>query len=555
MKLLQSKQSDRDWGSYAGVALVFLITVGLMFGCSKRPSTSANPQVNAKKASTEYHPAKDGYLRYSIGAEPEHIDPGLNSETAGTHVTTALFEGLFNYAPQDGDPIPGVAKSWEISSDGMTYTFHLRHNAKWSDGHPVTAEDFVYAWRRVVDPRTASRYAFAFYGVKNGKKINTGELKDPSQLGVQAIDKYTLKVQLLYPMPYLLHFLCYPAFYPTPRWAIEKHQARWTLPENIVSNGPFLLAKWVPQKELTVKKNPGYWDAANVSLSGIHFYPVEDQETELKMYETGDLDLTDNIPLMKIASLKGRADFQISPFLATYYFIINVRRPHLDDKRIRQALSLAIDRKVLVNKFLQGTKIPAANLVPAGLPGYPTAHGLPFDLERARKLLAEAGYPGGEGLPTFSLNYNTSEDHKRIATVLQQMWKQNLGVKVQLVNEEWKTHLKTVHQGDYDIARTSWVGDYPDPNTFLEIFTSYSSHNDTGWKNLDYDRLLQEGNSSTDPGERASKLAAAEELLLEAGAVLPIYTYTLPSLKRSYVKGYFPTLQNNHPWKNVRLEQ
>lgn len=528
------------------IVLFFSIAL-LLTACSKKQESAGGPS-NAMLGEAAQ------FLRFQNIAEPEYIDPGLSSGNVETNIALALFEGLVQYNPKGGEPLPGVAERWTISGDQKVYTFFLRKTAHWSDGKPVTAHDFAYAWERVLNPKTAAKYAFAHYYIKNAHAYNTGKISDPKQLGFKALEDYTLQVTLENPTPFFLELLCYTSFKPVPKWAVEQFGPKWTLPKNIVSNGPFKMTSWTPYKELTVVKDLNYWDAAQVKLAGIIFYPVEDKDTALKMYDAGEIDVAWELPATLIPSLMNRKDFVKSPYIATYFYRVNVTKPPLNDKRIRQALAYAIDRKTLCDQFLQKTEMSHSGLVPLGLQGYAPVTGLEFNVAKAKQLLAEAGYSDPSQLPPIMIHYNTDDRHKLVAQVVQQMWKKNLGIHVQLWNEEWKSYLKTQNMMNYQVSRSGWIGDYPDPTTFLDMFTANSTINQTGWKNAGFDLLLQKAAQELNPQKRFETLRQAEAVILEEAPVIPFYTYSKMYLIKPYVKGFYPNLQDIHPYKWVYLE-
>lgn len=486
--------------------------------------------------------------------EPEYLDPTYISALYEATIAMDLFEGLVSYDPKDAHPVPAGASHWDISTDQKVYTFHLRKNALWSDGRPVTASDYIYAWERALNPKNGVTYAFAFYYMKNATAYNTGQLTDPSQLGFRALDPYTLEITLNEPTPFILAQMCYPVFYPVPRWAIEQHGPRWTRPENIVTNGPFKLKTWATNKEILVEKNPTYWDQEHVKLAGARFLPIEDKETGLRMYENGEIDLNLWLPEKKSAQLQGRPDLVTNPLFVTYMYLLNTKKAPFDDMRVRQAFAMSVDRKTLVNKYLQGVQSEQTHLVPPGVPGYQSPEGFDFNPAKARSLLAEAGYGEGKSFPKVSIKYNTDAQHQLIAQIIQQMWKENLGISVDLINEEWKTYTKSRDMGDYNICRRTWAGDYIDPNTFLEIFLGHSSHNSTGWVNSDFDQLLKKASQEANPQARFALLKKAEAIFLHESPVIPILVETKYFLARPYVKGVYGNLNDLHPLKEVSLD-
>lgn len=531
-----------------GILIAAVVVIGLGVKYSKNASTPAGDTANGKVSRS------DRYLVFATRGDPEYLDPGLISDNESSNIANAISEGLVEYDPKGGDPVPAIATRWELSPDQRTYTFHMRKDAKWSDGHPVTAQDFIYSWERVLNPATGSKYAFALSNyIKNGEAYNKGELTDASQLGFKALDEYTVQLEIKDPTPYFLHLMCYPVYRPVPKWAIEAHGARWTDAGNMVTTGPFMLERRVTQKEIVVKKDPNYWDAANVQLAGIKFMPVEQVETAFKMYEAGEADIDWYLPEMKLPTFVGRPDYVMTPQLATYFYWINTQRKPFTDVRVRRALAMAVDRKILTEKYLHGAQLPSANIVPSYLNGYPAPKGPVFDPAQASALLDEAGFKDRSTFPTIAIHYNTLESHKLIAQVIQQMWKEHLGINVQLLNEEWKTYLKTLNAEQYDIARHGWIGDYPDPNTFLEIFIGGSSQNHSGWANAEFDALMTQAMQTTDKKERWQLLADAEVIFAQDVPAIPIYAYTKSYLIRPYVKGYYPNLQDIHPYKGVYL--
>lgn len=530
--------------------IVMLLLCGIAVsgvGCKRGEKAATAPAQKAATSATRY-------LNYHNWNEPEYLDPGMVSGKYESNIVRNVFEGLVAHNAKDASPEPAGAERWTVSADGLVYTFFLRKAAQWTDGKPVTAHDYVYSWERVLNPKTGSRYAFALYHFKNGQAYNTGKITDPQQLGFRAIDDYTLEVTLDHPAPYIIGFLCYPSFFPAPKWAIEKHGPKWTLPENIVSNGPFMVTKWVPHQEILAVKNPTYWNVASMTLAGVRYLPVEDKETALKMYEAGELDILSELPVPKIPSLKAHPDYVAAVWNNIDYLKVNVTKPPFNDVRVRQALSMAIDRDTLVNKYMQGISRPSTSYVPTGMKDYEPATGWGFDPVRAKALFAEAGYADPSKFPTFELLYNTAEENLLLATVLQQMWKQHLGITVQLHNEEWKSYMKTQAQLDYQVSRAGWVGDYSDPHTFLEMYTSDSTIGHTGWKNAEYDGLVTKSMHEQDPVQRFAIMRLAEAVLLREAPIIPTYVKTLHMLVKPTVKGFYGNLIDVHPMQAVTLD-
>jgi len=500
-------------------------------------------------------------LHVGNAVEPVDLDPHAISGVAEIRILSALFEGLVGQDPHDLSPIPGMAESWDISDDGLTYTFHLREDARWSDGNPLGAEDFAFAYERILSPDMAAPNASLLFTLRNAQAFNQGKTSF-DQVGVQVIAAHTLQLTLAQATPYLLHLLSHPAWYPLPQQAIEQHGDRfapgnrWTRPGNLVSNGPFQLTDWKVNQYVQVSANPLYWDAGNVRLSQIFFYPTESRDGEERSFLNGQLHITDALPVSKVKQYIDRRDpaLRIDPYLGTYYLQLNTRIQGLDDPRVRRALSLAIDREALVRTVLQGAQEVAWQFTPPGTPGYRGDYQGTYDPDQARSLLAAAGYPDGKGFPQLSYLYNTSENHKLIAEALQQMWKVELGIDIQPYNQEYKVYMQSRTQGEFNILRSSWIGDYLDASTFLKVFESGSDHNYTGWNSSAYDQAITIAGSTLDSAKRNTAFDTAEAVLRTECPIIPIYHYNSIYLKNPAVQGYYPTLLNLHPWKFVYLE-
>jgi len=503
-------------------------------------------------------PSPGNVFRFNNGAEPEYIDPGLMAANTDERIASLLFEGLTTKDSKTLQPRPGMAERWEIASDGLTYTFYLRKNALWSDGRPVTAQDFVYSWTRVLEPRTASQYASQLYPIRNGEAFNQGRLKDPSQLGVKALDDFTLQVQLGDPVSYFLYLTSFHTLYPVPHWVVDKFGAAWVKPEHIVGNGPFRLVEHRINDRIVVERNPRYYNARQVRLDRVIAYAVVDVYTAINLYQSGEVDwLVDNsVPPDFIPYMRGRfRDFSSTPQLASYFYVFNVTRPPLDNRLVRRALAMSVDRRAITEELLRGGQIPGAHFVPEGLPGYHHPPGPEFNPQQAARLLAEAGFPKGQGFPEMELSFNTLATHKKIAEAIQQMWAKYLNIHVTLHNEEWASFIKTRRNLEHDIAREGWIADYPDPAAFIDLIESTNGNNDTGWKNAQYDRVLAASRKETDPARRYELLEQAEEILLDELPVLPIYTYAVHSLLKPYVHGIYPTSLDLHPLNEVCIDR
>lgn len=494
---------------------------------------------------------KDGMLGVDIH-EPEFLDPALVSETEGFLIDNAIFEGLVSRPPRSGMPfVPGVAASWESSADGTVYTFHLRDTARWSNGRPVVAGDFVYAWRRKLDPATASTAVEPLFVIKNAKAFNDGTLKDGTQLGVEAVDDRTLRVTLEAPSRFFIGAITTGHFLPVPREAIEAHGKAWTRPGNIVVNGPFTMTEWRPRERIVLLKRDAYWNADAVRLPGVILYAGESQATNLTRYDTGTIQWARDAVgsgLVQDFIRSGRPDLVIDPYLCYYAYFARVDRPPLDDARVRRALDMAIDKEGLVKKVLGGLQVPADGPM---LPhfevtsGYPKPHTAGFDPAGARKLLADAGYPGGKGFPKLQLVYNTSESHKAIAEYTARNIEENLGIHVELSNVEWQSLLKKLRTGDFELARFGWCGD-EDPQSLLSVLLSYHPENSMGYKNAEFDELVTTAKRTLDAAEQMRLYAEAEKLVQRDMPMIPMYYYTRVFLKKPVLQGIEPELTNSH---------
>ncbi len=496
------------------------------------------------------------------GGEPEWIDPGKCADAVGGEIIFNIFAGLTQPHPQTLQPMPDVAESWERSKDGLIYTFHLRRST-WSDGTPLTARDFVWSWKRVLNPATASKYASLLFVIKGAEAYNQGK-GSADAVGLRAIDAQTLEVHLSEPVPYFLALTHHYTLMPVPKHVISglieagKSPDLWTRPQYIVSNGAYTLKEWHFRQMMLLEKNPRYWDATSVRLAHIRVSEVESNNTALNLYRTGELDSIGTntaLPSEFLGELKHFGDFHHSPYLTVYWYWLNTKRPPLDDVRVRRALSLAIDRRAITAYIKRGGETPMANLVPDGLAGYRAPEAPLFAPGQARQLLAAAGYPQGRSFPTLALSYNTAEGHKQIAEAIQQMWKENLGINVRLENQEWKVFLSNVENDNFDIARLGWTGDFADPYTFLEVLSGTSGNNHSGWSDPEYDKLLAAANAEANPAMRLALLRQAEELLLAAQPLLPIYLYTRSYMLKPYVMGVWKNFLDRHPFKWMWIDK
>ncbi len=520
---------------------------------------------------------------FTNGTEPKTIDPhGMTGQPDG-RIGLALFEGLTYYDPATLNPVPGVAERWDIGDDGRLWTFHLRRNAKWSNGDPVTARDFHWSWKRMLEPKTAAEYSYMLWDVVNAERYNKGKLTDFSQVGLEVLDDWTFRVRLKTYVPYFLFLTSFYSLLPVHRATVEKSDAedpgRWTLPSNIVTNGPFLLEAWVVNDRIRLRKNPGYWNAASIRLDTIDALSSDDLTACINAYLRGEADWNPSYwPATLNPEILKRPDFTRTEASIVYYYRINNTRPQFKDRRVRQALSLAIDRKEIVENVLGLGEKEAFTYVPPGIPGYEPPRGLGYDPERARRLLAEAGYPGGKGFPPIQLLYNTHEAHKQVATVVAAQIEDALGIKAEPFNVEWQAYQKDTRELKYDLARAGWIADYLDPNTYLDMWITDGGNNQTGYTSELYDRLyriakdtpvfvgeptedlyalLVEGDRMRElvaaarefPAGSAERTAAAqsvrmlvfkemERLLCEIDVpILPIYIYVTKTLVKPHIGG------------------
>ncbi|TWU08248.1 peptide ABC transporter substrate-binding protein [Stieleria varia] len=611
------------------------------------------------------------------GTDPKTLDPHRASGQPESRIIFEIFEGLLRMLPegeinpetniQPLTPQPAIAKSYDISEDGKTYTFHLRDDVRWTDGTPVTAHDFAWSWQRMLHPATACEYGYLINEVQYAQQYHkaiveigdqvevelwdrpeetptseanvqhfprgtmlygtlreiikpaeptlpkdaTDEQREEAKLdwqeqwvyvvdvanesadgsvdwdgptqsrkfcvdvaaassdesierthavmvafgkigGAQAVDDLTFVVRLNNAVPYFLNLVAYYPLFPVNRRCIETHGAPlWTRPENIVTNGPFRLKFRRLRDRVRVERNSDHHAADSIALETVDFISLESQNTALNMYETGQLQWIYDPPTAVIEELMKRPDYIGGPKLSVYFYKMNHAKPPLNDVRVRRALSMAVDRTQIVKQVTKAGQQPAFSVVPPGMAGYESAKGLGEDVEKARELLAEAGFPGGRGFPKITLLYNTSETHRPIAEVIQQQWQNNLNVKIELKNMEWGSFTETVQQEEYTIARYGWVGDYPDPNTFLDLWTSDSPQSNLNWDNAEYDSLIRQAGVEQNPKARLKILQRAEQILIDDAALIPIYFYTANHLLKPNVRGFGATLQELHPLQAI----
>lgn len=493
-----------------------------------------------------------GIFHMGNGSDPQSLDPYVATDSSSSQIMWALHEGLVGINPYTLEADPGIAERWEVSEDGLTYRFYLNKDARWSNGEHISAEDVRWSFSRHLDPQMGNPWAFMLFPMVNAEKYLAGEIDDFDEVGFRIIDDHLIEIELSSPVPYFLQLLGHASSSIVPRKTIEEfgsytaHYSKWTRAGNMVSAGPFRLLDYRVNRPVIVEKNPFYWNANQIELNEIHFYPTENSVTEERLFRSGQLHKTNTMPTDKIPVYQEQNPdaLHLDPYYATYFYIVNTTRAPFDDPRIRRALAMAIDREGLNKRVMQGTATPTYSLVPPDPEGYQPPHFFEFDPEGARQLLAEAGFPNAEGFREFELTYNTLEGHRRIAVAIQQMWKEHLNLDVTLANQEWKVFLDTQKNLDYDIARSGWNGDFIDPVTFLELGFSNSGNNDTGFADDRYDHLYSEVLTTNDPDERQGKIYAAEEYLMEQMPFLPIYLYKTKYLVDPGVDGLPANMMN-----------
>ncbi len=481
-----------------------LIALGLFFG---------------KKDQIRQTATESGF-RMNITSEPPTLDWSLATDNVSIRVIENLMEGLAEY-DSELRPKPAIAERWEVSDDGLRYLFHLRTDVFWTDGKRVTARDFEYSWKRLLDPKTASEYAYFLYDIRNAAEYNGGEIKSPDQVGVKALDDNTLQVDLKKAAVYFPSITTFTATFPLRRDVIEQHGDRWTEPAHLVTCGPFRLKEWRHEYRLILEANDRYY-GGRPALDKITFYVVEEETTALTLYETDHLDRV-ALPPGAIPQYQNHPDYIHAPFLRGYYYGFNIEKPPFNDVRIRQAFSMAIDRSE-IPRILKGGEIPATSWIPEGMFGHNPKIGLGFNSEKARALLAEAGHPAGKNLPPITLAFNTDPTNRLIGENIQAQWKRNLGVEVGLDNMEWKVYLKRLREETPSIFRLGWGADYPDPDNFMNLFTGASGNNHSHWKNADYDRLISEAASEPNEMKRVALYDEAQRILTEREVpIMPLF--------------------------------
>lgn len=521
----------------------------LQISCSKRETLAER----GTRAQTLYR---------AIDEDPPDLDPHIVTGIAESKILSALFDPLVRLDSETLRPAPALAERWEISDDGLVYIFHLRANAHWSNGDPLTAQDCVDTWRRILTPTLAADYAGQFYCIKGAEAFNksTGDF---SAVGLAAPDALTLRVTLAHPMPYFLGLLDQNNWSPLHVRSIAAHGDPyrrgnpWTRPQNMVTSGPFVLKEWVAGQHILLEKSPTYWNAARIRLHAIDYFPMDNADTQERAFRAGQLHVTDQIPLSKVSVYRERQPqlLRTDPYLNTFYLRFNTRHAPLDDPRVRLALSLAIDRQALTQRILRSGQQPAATFVPPGLPDYRAPARPLSDLPTARRLLAEAGYPAGRGLPAIEILVPTKGTGPIIGEAVQEFWRRDLGLDARVLQQEQKVIYAERRAGNYQILLSDWLGDYFDATTFLDLLLSDSGNNHTGWTNSQYDTALAQAALTLAAPARAKILQQAEALMLETAPIAPLYYNTHPYLIDPVVRGWHPTPLDKLDYQNVWLEK
>ena len=500
-------------------------------------------------------------LVFINGSEPELLDPALITAQPSSRIAYALFEGLTIFGPE-AEVRPGVASRWDISEDGRQYTFHLRPEACWSNGDPVTSADFLYAWRRVLTPETGAEYASQLFPITNAEAFNSGKISDFSQVGVSASDAHILSVHLDNPTPYFPDLCAFATFLPVHQKTVEANADWASKPAHFMGNGPFLLKEWRLFDRVRIVKNPRFWDVKTVALSSVDILPAARPMTAFNLYATGSADLMMDkglAPTMLMAELRRRADFHSAPFLGSYFIRFNTTRQPFGDARVRRALSMVIDKQELVEKITRAGETAANSFVPPGTGhGYVPPKGAGRDLILARQLLAEAGFPEGKGFPVIHYLYKGDSDLDRdIAVELQGVFKRELGIQMLLKPQEWTVYLAAQSALDYDLCRSSWVADYNDPNTFLNMFVTGDGNNRTGWSHAAYDSCIASAARESDTQRRFALFQQAESMLVsEEAVVCPLYFYVgIQFYDAERLDGISPNLLDEHPLRFMRWKK
>ncbi|MGL5981748.1 MAG: peptide ABC transporter substrate-binding protein [Cetobacterium sp.] len=538
----------------AAAALILFLA-----GCGGKTEdkTSSVPKENKKAIS------------YNLGADPRTVDPQLNTAVDGSVVAANVFEGLYAEG-ENGVAVPGVAESVDISADGKVYTFKIRETAKWSDGKPVTANDFVYAFKRALNPETGMEYAYQLFYLMNGEKVYNGEVNE-ADLGVQALDDRTLQITLENSTPYFLSLTTMPVYVPL-REDIVKGNSAWAIDaKTYIGNGPFKVGEWSPKESITLVPNEYYWARSEVKIDELRLDMIVDDKTSLNAFKSGEIDIITSPPSSEIPSLLSSGEAKVYPYLGTYFYAVNMTGNNsnpevakfLGNSKVRKALALSLNKKLIADEVVKGGQSPARSFVPQGIlatDGEDFTRNSKYlpeegDVQLAQKLLVEAGYTTPESMPKITFTFNTGDGHAMVAQAVQDMWKKNLGVDVEIKNEEWAVFQTTRSSKNYDIARHGWIADYNDPMNFLDLWISGGGNNDAGYSNPQYDAYLRDAQKESDPKKRTELLHKAEDILMEDMPVIPLYYYTNVVVANPKVKGWISSPLGGYFFKKAYIEE
>lgn len=484
--------------------------------------------------------AKRDTININLGNEPPTLDWSMATDVSSYTVLNNIMDGLTQF-DAEFHPLPALAESWTVSDDGKTYTFNIREGVEWTDGKPLTAGDFEYSWKRLLNPETGADYAYFLYDIVNAEEYNTGEINDADKVGIKVVDDDTLEVTLKKPAAYFPSLLSFMATYPMRKDVVEEHGIRWTEPENIVTLGPYRLTSWKHHDHILLTRNGGYW-GDKPRIEKVRIIMNENPSSALAQYESGELDYADSksIPPLEVPRLKDLPDFKTTLMFRTNYIAFNVEKPPFDNPLVRKAFAASIDRQSIVD-LIQGAGVTTKSWIPNNMLGYNNEVGIDFDPEQAKKWLAEAGYPDGKGFPAVSFLWPDVSSNRIIAEALQSMWKMYLGVKVNLMNQEWKVYLSTINTDPPEIHRAGWGADFPDPHNFMTLFTCTSGNNRTRWCNKEYDALVYRAAEETDPAKRKELYDKAQKILTENDVpIVPFYVSNQQNMIKPYVKGLVP---------------
>ncbi len=490
-------------------------------------------------------------FRMSVRADPPTLDWTLATDSISFNILTNLMEGLTQYTA-DLEPIPAVAKEWKFSEDGRVITYTLRDDVFWSDGQPVTAQDFEYSWKRLLNPKTAAQYAYFLFDIENAAEYNAGTVTDPSKVGVRALSPTVLEVKLKKPVVYFPSITTFMVTYPQREDIVTRYGDRWTEPQHIVTNGPYQLAEWQHEYKLVLKAHERHFEGPP-PVPQVEVFVVEEPTTALTLYETGELDMV-QLPPVAIPHYKEHPEYRKRPQLRGYYYGMNVQKPPFDDVRVRRAFAHAIDRSQ-IPVILKGGEIPTASWIPKGMFGYNPDIGAHFDPEKARRLLAEAGYPGGKGFPRSVAVFNSENRNRLIAEFVKDQWRKHLNVNIEFENQEWKVFLSRLNTDPPQIFRLGWGADFPDPDNFMNLFLSTSGNNRLRWANPRYDALVAQGPTVRDPEKRKAIYDEAQVLLTETdAAMIPLFIQVQNLLMKSRVQGFEMNSMELLYLKRLRLQ-